>query len=195
MPGEHVYTVAAQTDTAGLLYLTVGVLRSAQGGLALAGYPAFVGAPAAGPAQTLERLSDVGEAVLSTVVERALRNYLAGSSTELAADLSSGARVSMPGLSLGLGVIAEPAVGAGRRRGARDRAGRGPARRAIHARLRTERRPRAGPLGDRSESNKPGRLDATAPKTGSRPRAQAQRHTYRRTHTFTHIRDRWRGMR
>lgn len=102
MPGEHVYTVAAQTDTAGLLYLTVGVLRSAQGGLALAGYPAFVGAPAAGPAQTLEHLSDVGEAVLSTVVERALRNYLAGSSTELAADLSSGARVSMPGLSLGL---------------------------------------------------------------------------------------------
>ena len=101
-PGEHIYTVAAQTDTAGLLYLTVSVLRTAEGGLALAGYPAFVGAPAADPAQTSERLSDVSEAALSTVVERALRNYLAGSSIELAADLASGARVSMPGLSLGL---------------------------------------------------------------------------------------------
>jgi hypothetical protein len=100
--GEHVYTVAAQTDTAGLLYLTVSVLRIAGGGLALAGYPAFVGPPAAAPAQTSEHLSDVSEAALSTVVERALRNYLAGSSTELAADLASGARVSMPGLSLGL---------------------------------------------------------------------------------------------
>lgn len=101
-PGEHVYTVAAQTDTAGLLYLTVSVLRTAEGALALAGYPAFVGAPAAGPAQTSGHLSTVSETALSTVVERALRNYLAGSSAELAADLARGARVSMPGLSLGL---------------------------------------------------------------------------------------------
>jgi hypothetical protein len=103
-PGEHVYTVAAQTDTAGLLYLTVSVLRTARGGLALADYPAFVGAPAAGPAQTsaAEHLRDVSEPALSAVVERALRNYLAGSATELAADLTSGARVSMPGLGLGL---------------------------------------------------------------------------------------------
>jgi hypothetical protein len=102
-PGEHVYTVAAQTDTAGLLYLTVSVLRTAEGGLALAGYPAFVGAPAASAAQTsYGHLRDVNEAALSTVVERALRNYLAGSATELAADLTSGARVSMPALALAL---------------------------------------------------------------------------------------------
>ena len=50
--GEHVYTVAAQTDDAGLLYLTVSVVRTADGSLALGGYPAFVGAPATGPAQT-----------------------------------------------------------------------------------------------------------------------------------------------
>jgi hypothetical protein len=99
-PDEHVYTVAAQTDTAGLLYLTVSVLRTPRGGLALAGYPAFVGVPAAGPAQPSEHLRDVSEPALSAVVERALRNYLAGSSTELAADLTSGARVSMPGLGL-----------------------------------------------------------------------------------------------
>ena len=50
--GEHVYTVAAQTDTAGLVYLTVDVARSAGGTLELDGYPAFVGPPAAGPAQS-----------------------------------------------------------------------------------------------------------------------------------------------
>jgi hypothetical protein len=101
-PGEHVYTVAAQTDTAGLLYLTVSVLRTAAGALALAGYPAFVGAPASTAAQSAGHLRAVSEPALSTVVERALRNYLAGSATELAADLSGDARVSMPALGLAL---------------------------------------------------------------------------------------------
>lgn len=100
--GEHVYTVAAQTDTAGLLYLTVAVARTADGSLALAGYPAFVGAPAAGPAQPAAHLREVTDPALAMVVERALRNYLAASSGELAADLTSGARVSLPGLALSL---------------------------------------------------------------------------------------------
>jgi hypothetical protein len=101
--GEHVYTVAAQTDTAGLLYLTVSVLRNSTG-LALAGYPAFVGAPASGPARAegTTDLRAVSEPALSAVVARALRNYLAGSATELAADLASGAQISMPGLELSL---------------------------------------------------------------------------------------------
>jgi hypothetical protein len=103
-PGEHVYTVAAQTDTAGLLYLTVSVLRAPGGGLALAGYPAFVGAPAIGPAQTGagEHLPQVSDSELATVVERALRNYLADSPSDLAADLLTGARVSPPALGLEL---------------------------------------------------------------------------------------------
>ena len=70
-PGEHVYTVAAQTDAAGLLYLTVSVIRTPGGRLALAGYPAFVGAPAAGPAQAQTDdggLRDVSEPALSAVV-------------------------------------------------------------------------------------------------------------------------------
>jgi hypothetical protein len=102
--GEHVYTVAAQTDTAGLLYLTVSVLHPAGGGLALAGYPAFVGPPASGPAQTNAdgRLREVSDPELVTVAERVLRNYLADSSSELAADLASGARVSLPGIELAL---------------------------------------------------------------------------------------------
>ncbi len=103
-PGGHVYTVAAQTDTAGLLYLTVSVLHKPGGVLALAGYPAFVGPPASGPAQTDAdgRLREVSEPALSTVAERVLRNYLAGAPSELAADLAPGARVSLPGIELAL---------------------------------------------------------------------------------------------
>jgi hypothetical protein len=100
--GEHVYTVAAQTDTAGLVYLTVGVVRKADGSLALAGYPAFVGAPAAGPAEAPPRLVEVTDAALIAVVERALRNYLAASPEELAADLTSNARVAVPDVRLTL---------------------------------------------------------------------------------------------
>jgi hypothetical protein len=102
--GEHVYTVAAQTDAQGLLYLTVSIVREAGGGLALAGYPALVGAPAFGPAQTSAegRLRQVSEPALATVVQRALRNYLAGSASELASDLTTGAHVSLPGLGLAL---------------------------------------------------------------------------------------------
>jgi hypothetical protein len=101
-PGEHVYTVAAQTDTAGVLYLTVPVARTADGGLALAGYPAFVGAPASEPARLPAHLREVTEPALATVVTRALRNYLAASPSELAADLSSGAVVSLPSQPLTL---------------------------------------------------------------------------------------------
>lgn len=95
-PGEHVYTVAAQTSSDGLVYLTVGVTRTPAGGLALTGYPAFVGAPASDPVATGARLREVTNASLATVVQRALRNYLDGASDELAADLSSGAQVSPP---------------------------------------------------------------------------------------------------
>jgi hypothetical protein len=103
LAGEHVYTVAAQTDTAGLLYLTVSVSRT-NAGLTLVGYPAFVGAPASGPARAAGgvHLREVSEPALSAVVVRALRNYLAGSATELAADLANGAQISMPGLALSL---------------------------------------------------------------------------------------------
>jgi hypothetical protein len=103
-PGAHVYTVAAQTDSAGLLYLTVSVARRPDGSLALGGYPAFVGAPATSAAQIVTGggVREVSDPALATVVERALRNYLAGSESELAADLTSGARVSLPRLALTL---------------------------------------------------------------------------------------------
>lgn len=121
VPGERVYTVAAQTDTDGLLYLSVSVLRaggdaggdvaggsSDDGGgggvLELAGYPAFVGAPAVGPGAGPggNDLREVSDPALRTVVERALRNYLADSPAELAADLITAARVSPPAQALSL---------------------------------------------------------------------------------------------
>lgn len=100
LPGEHVYTVAAQTDTAGLVYLTVSVQRQADGTVVLARYPAFVGAPAYGPARPRGQRREVSDTALQTVLERALRNYLAGSDANLAADLTSSARVSLPTLGL-----------------------------------------------------------------------------------------------
>jgi hypothetical protein len=101
-PARHVYTVAAQTDTAGLLYLTVTVAREQNGRLALAGYPAFVGAPASEPAELPVASTEVDEPALAVVVERALRNYLAASQEELSADLAVGARVAVPTASLTL---------------------------------------------------------------------------------------------
>jgi hypothetical protein len=100
--GEQLYTVAAQTDTAGLLYLSVGVVREAGGALALAGYPAFVGAPAATGAVEPAHLHEVEEPALETVLTRALRNYLARAESELAADLAAGVRVSLPAQTFAL---------------------------------------------------------------------------------------------
>jgi Conjugative transposon protein TcpC len=105
-PGaRRVYTVAAQTDTAGLVYLSVSVARSPGGALELAGYPAFVGAPASGPATFGGGSREVSDPVLHTVVERSLHNYLADAGAELAADLTSGARVSLPAQALSLEAV------------------------------------------------------------------------------------------
>ena len=104
-PGAHVYTVAAQTDAAGLVYLAVGVLRAADGTLALSGYPAFVGAPAEGGVRLPARAPTVTDADLIAVVRRAVRNYLAASPEELAADLSEGARVAVPSIALTLEAV------------------------------------------------------------------------------------------
>jgi hypothetical protein len=90
--------VAAQSDRAGLVYLTVDVGRDAAGRLRLFGYPAIVGPPLLGSATANpdQGLLDVTERPLVSVVQRALRNYLAGSVLNLDADLLPGARVSAP---------------------------------------------------------------------------------------------------
>lgn len=96
------YTVAVQTDASGLVYLSVGVTRAADGALALSGYPAFVGPPQAATAPAPAQLSEVRDAALSTVVQRALRNYLVGAESELAADILAGAPISLPAAPLAL---------------------------------------------------------------------------------------------
>lgn len=98
----RLYTVAAQTDSSGLLYLTVDVIRTATGALALGGYPAFVGAPASTTAVSTAPTREVEDPALTTVLTRALRNYLAGAGGDLAADLAPGARVSLPAATLAL---------------------------------------------------------------------------------------------
>lgn len=103
-PTDHVYTVAAQTDRSGLVYLSVEVARGSDGRLGLTRLPALVGAPATQPAD-LEpdaHLRDVADQELTAVVSRALGNYLGAAATNLGADLTDGARVSLPGLHLGL---------------------------------------------------------------------------------------------
>ncbi len=97
---ERVYTIAAQTDSDGMLYLTVGVVREPDGSLALAGYPALVGAPASTVASPERNLPEVEDAALVTVIRRAVRNYLADAESELDADLVAGAHVSLPGVPL-----------------------------------------------------------------------------------------------
>ncbi len=103
--GERVYTVAAQTDSAGLVYLSVSVGRTPEGALQLVGYPALVGAPESAPANAQDGLREIDEPALAAVVERALRNYLGDLGTELAADLSAGARVSLPARPLSLEAV------------------------------------------------------------------------------------------
>lgn len=114
-PGAHVYTVAAQTDSAGLVYLAVGVMRVADGGLVLSGYPAFVGAPRHEGSKLSAHGPSVSDASLAAVVRRALRNYLAASPEELAADLSEGARVAVPDIALTLETVQSLSWSADRR--------------------------------------------------------------------------------
>jgi hypothetical protein len=114
-PGTHVYTVAAQTDASGLVYLAVGVTRVATGSLVLSGYPAFVGAPAHGPSQLPAHSPSVADASLAAVVRRALRNYLGASPEELSADLTEGAHVAVPDMALTLETVQSLVWSSGRR--------------------------------------------------------------------------------
>ena len=100
--GRHVYTVAARTDSTGLVFLSVGVARAADGALTLTGYPAFVGAPASAPAQ-IELTPGKSPTRRSRPSRRArCATSLRRSATELAADLAPNARISVPTVALAL---------------------------------------------------------------------------------------------
>lgn len=104
--GQRVFTVAAQTDRAGMLYLSVTVDRNGDGKLRLDGYPALVGAPVAAAAAADPHLRDVTDQALRAVCVRALGNYLLRAADNLRADLTDDARVALPGLRLTLRRVA-----------------------------------------------------------------------------------------
>lgn len=101
LAGGRAITVAAALSTQALpVYLTVTVAHEHGAPLALVGYPAFVGAPAITREAPRSVHTAVDDPQLESVVERALRNYLAGSAANLKADLAPGATVTLPTLAL-----------------------------------------------------------------------------------------------
>ena len=100
LAGGRVITVAAALSTRRLpVYLALAVRHRPGRGLALVGYPSFVGAPLVGAAAQPSG-EPVEDPALKAVLGRVLRNYLAGSAPNLRADLAPGAAVTLPTLTL-----------------------------------------------------------------------------------------------
>jgi hypothetical protein len=101
LTGGRVVTVAAGVSGAAApLFLAVGVRHELGRPLSLLGYPSLVGAPAlatTAPEAPRQAVSDQG---VTEVVDRVLRNYLAGSAPDLRADLTDDAQVTLPTVSL-----------------------------------------------------------------------------------------------
>jgi len=101
LAGGRVITVAAQVSSQRLpLYLAVSVRHDPGRPLELIGYPSVVGAPTVNPRVTPPARSAVTEPAVLQVVDRVLRNYLAGAATNLKADLTADAAVTLPTLRL-----------------------------------------------------------------------------------------------
>jgi Conjugative transposon protein TcpC len=97
LQGGHVITVAVEVSSqAAPLYLAVTVRHATGRPLSLVGYPALVGAPAIAASAPEPARHAVTDPDVSQVVERVLRNYLAGSATDLRADLTDDAQVTLP---------------------------------------------------------------------------------------------------
>ena len=111
-PGEHAYTVELDTGGPSLVYLSVDVVRSSAGVRRLGRYPAFVGPPLVTGAGALDgqRVGPVSDPSLTAVIGRGLRNYLAGSRANLAADLAPTTVVSPPADPLTVDQIGQPGV-------------------------------------------------------------------------------------
>jgi hypothetical protein len=101
--------VSSQTEP---LYLAVPVERDEDGAIGLGGYPALIGPPSVSTAAVVDR-QQVDDAAIARVVRRALANYLAGDSQNLAADLAPHALVSIPTRELALRSLDELAWAGG----------------------------------------------------------------------------------
>jgi hypothetical protein len=100
--GQSEYVIGASTQPDGLLYLSVTVGRHGDGSLGIVGYPALVGPPLTGDPIQPPIGSPVQNAALQAVIQRALGNFLTGSSSNLTADLAATAVISLPGQVLRL---------------------------------------------------------------------------------------------
>jgi hypothetical protein len=101
LQGGRVITVAAEVSGSGApLYLAVTVLHESGRPLSVLGYPALVGAPAISTSAPEPARQSVTDPEVTEVVDRVLRNYLAGSAPELRADLTDDAQVTLPTISL-----------------------------------------------------------------------------------------------
>lgn len=101
--GGRVVTVAAGVSTqTAPVYLAVPVRHPTEGPVSLAGYPSFVGAPLVDNQGASASYSEVSDPAVEEVLERVLRNYLAGSAENLKADLTSEAEITLPTVELRL---------------------------------------------------------------------------------------------
>jgi hypothetical protein len=93
--GRVVVVAAGVSSQREPIYLAVPVERGESGAIGLAGYPALVGPPSVSVDRVIDR-DQVDDPALTDVVRRAVANYLAGDSHNLAADLAPNAAVSTP---------------------------------------------------------------------------------------------------
>ncbi len=108
LAGGRLITVAASVSTQRLpLYLAVTVNHPRAQPLRLVGYPSLVGAPSTAPPAAAPAREPVSDPALIQVVDRVLRNYLAGSTRDLEADLSPSAQVTLPTIRLRLDEVQE----------------------------------------------------------------------------------------
>ena len=113
--GSRTIVVVVVEVNGEVIHLAVPVERDERGFLAVAAYPALVGAPATNPDISAPAERDVDDPELRAVAERAVRNYLAGQRRNLAADLADGAIVALPSERLTVESVESITWAAGRR--------------------------------------------------------------------------------
>ncbi len=101
LAGGRVITVAAALSSRRLpVYLAITVRHEAGRPLELLGYPSLIGAPAVDDRFSPPARGAVTDPAVLKVVDRVLRNYLAGAAADLDADLTADATVTLPTVRL-----------------------------------------------------------------------------------------------
>ena len=101
LAGGRVITVAAEVSTQPApVYLAITVRHERGRALSLVDYPSFVGAPSVDTAGAAETHTEVDDRAVLAVVDRVVRNYLAGAAPNLKADLTADAVVTLPTVAL-----------------------------------------------------------------------------------------------